>query len=79
MAEGALRHARAQAAMAVTGVAGPGGGSAGKPVGTVAFGWAVEGLGVDTAATCLAGDRQAVRQAAVEKAIAGLLARLRRA
>ncbi|MBF9266417.1 CinA family protein, partial [Acidovorax cattleyae] len=43
MAEGALRHSRAHAALSVTGVAGPGGGSVAKPVGTVWFGWHVHG------------------------------------
>lgn len=41
MAEGALRHSRAQVSIAVTGIAGPGGGSVEKPVGTVWVGWCV--------------------------------------
>lgn len=42
MALGALRHSDAQVAMAVTGIAGPGGATPGKPVGTVCFGWAIQ-------------------------------------
>ena len=64
MAQGALQHAQAQVALAVTGVAGPGGGSAGKPVGTVWFGWAVNGR-VTSEVQHFAGDRAAVRQATV--------------
>jgi nicotinamide-nucleotide amidase len=74
MALGALRHSRAQVAVAVTGVAGPSGGSADKPVGTVCFGWATPS-GVDSETRCFAGDRQAVRQATVRHALAGLVAR----
>ena len=75
MAEGALRHSRAQVSVAVTGVAGPTGGSPDKPVGTVWFGWATP-AGVFAERQCFAGDRAAVRQATVRHALAGLLARL---
>ncbi|MBS1270493.1 MAG: Nicotinamide-nucleotide amidohydrolase PncC [Gammaproteobacteria bacterium] len=79
MAEGALRHSRAQAAMAVTGIAGPAGGTLQKPVGTVVFAWAMGGFATSVGTRVFEGDRQAVREAAVEQAIEGLLARLRRA
>lgn len=68
MVEGALRHSHAQVAVAVTGVAGPGGGSSGKPVGTVWFGWATP-KGVVTDKRCFDGDRQQVREATVEHAL----------
>lgn len=68
MVEGALRHSRAQVAVAVTGVAGPGGGSPDKPVGTVWFGWATPG-GVVTDKRCFDGDRQQVREATVQHAL----------
>lgn len=75
MAEGALRHARAQVSLAVTGVAGPGGGSVDKPVGTVWFAWCVAG---HTTAQMrhFDGDRAAVRAATVSHALTGLLTRL---
>lgn len=79
MAEGARRRSRAQASMAVTGIAGPSGGSPDKPVGTVAFGWSIEGAATETETRHFNGDRRAVREAAIEQAIAGLLARLQRA
>ncbi len=69
MATGALAHARAQVAIAVTGVAGPSGGSADKPVGTVWFGFALPS-GVFTEVRCFDGDRAAVRQATVHHALA---------
>jgi nicotinamide-nucleotide amidase len=72
MAEGALRHSRAQVAVAVTGVAGPGGGSANKPVGSVWLGWATP-AGVVTQLCHFEGDRRQVRQAAVEHALQRLI------
>lgn len=76
MAAGALRHSRAQVALAITGIAGPGGGSAEKPVGTVCFGWAQQGLAVEAERLLFAGDRAAVRAASVRHALRGLLARV---
>jgi len=75
MAAGALAHSRAQVAVAVTGIAGPGGGSADKPVGTVWLGWAWPG-GVVTERCQFAGDRAAVRAATVEHALQRLLSLL---
>lgn len=75
MAEGALRHSAAQVALSITGVAGPTGGSADKPVGTVCFAWATPS-GVFSERLHLSGDRAAVRQAAAEHALRGLLQRL---
>lgn len=76
MAEGALRHSRAQRSVAITGIAGPSGGSPGKPVGTVCFAWAGSdgARAVDT--QHFAGDRQAIRAAAVAHALAGMRERL---
>jgi nicotinamide-nucleotide amidase len=75
MAAGALTHSPAQLAVSVTGVAGPTGGSADKPVGTVWFGWATP-AGTFTEHQRFAGDRAAVRAATVRHALAGLLQRL---
>ena len=60
MAVGALANSNAQVSLAVTGVAGPGGGSADKPVGTVWFGWCIQG---NTYVECrqFTGDRTQVR------------------
>jgi len=68
MAQGALQHSRAQVAVAVTGVAGPGGGSDSKPVGSVWFGWATP-AGVVTQLCRFEGDRQNVRLACVQHAM----------
>ena len=75
MATGALTHSHAQCAVAVTGIAGPTGGSADKPVGTVWFAWATP-QGVFSERQHFRGDRSTVRQATVVHALAGLLARL---
>ena len=71
MAQGAVRHSAAQVAVAVTGVAGPTGGSPGKPVGTVWFGWQVNGT-THSELRHFAGDRAAVRAATVRHALARL-------
>lgn len=72
MAAGALAATGADVALSVTGIAGPGGGSPGKPVGTVCFGWALAGQSPRTAQERFAGDRDAVRRQAVARALAGL-------
>jgi nicotinamide-nucleotide amidase len=71
MAAGALTHSHAQVAVAVTGIAGPTGGSDAKPVGTVWFGWATP-QGVTSEVRCFAGDRAAVRASTVQHALGGL-------
>ena len=68
MAAGVLARSKAQVSVAVTGVAGPGGGSAEKPVGTVWFGFAV-GDQVTSEVKQFAGDRAAVRRATVDHAV----------
>jgi nicotinamide-nucleotide amidase len=78
MAAGARRRAGVQAALAVTGIAGPDGGSAGKPVGTVWFAWAVDGKPVEAERVVFAGDREAVRRQTVAHALQGLINRLPR-
>ena len=72
MAEGALRHSRADVAVAVTGIAGPGGGSADKPVGAVCFAWSLRGGATHSERQCFAGERAAVREAAVRHALNGV-------
>lgn len=76
MAAGALRHGRADAAFAISGIAGPGGGTPDKPVGTVCFAWALAGQAPDSECCRFTGDRQAVRAAAVAHALAGMRRRL---
>ncbi len=72
MVQGAIAHSRAQVAVAVTGVAGPTGGSAAKPVGTVWFGFATP-AGVVTEMQHFDGDRAAVRTATVQHALEKLV------
>ncbi len=69
MAAGALRASRAQLAIAITGVAGPTGGSPGKPVGTVCFGWATADR-IEATTRRFPGDRAAIRRAAAVFAMA---------
>ena len=72
MALGAIRHSHAQVTVAVTGVAGPTGGSPDKPVGTVWFAWSISGSLHSDIQSC-SGDRSRVRQATVQHAISKLL------
>ena len=69
MAFGAIRHSHAQVGVAVTGIAGPTGGSEDKPVGTVWFGFSVDGR-LHSEMRRFDGDRAAVRQATVQHALA---------
>ncbi|HKJ21840.1 MAG TPA: CinA family protein [Gammaproteobacteria bacterium] len=73
MAEGAIGRSRAGAAVAVTGIAGPGGGTPDKPVGTVCFAWAVAGRTTAAATRRFEGDRQAIRRQAVAEALHGVV------
>lgn len=77
MAEGALARTPAAFAVAITGIAGPGGGSPGKPVGTVCFAWAARGAPSRAATWHFDGDRRMVREAATIEALTGLLALVR--
>lgn len=72
MARGAQRHSGAHFSVAVSGVAGPGGGSAEKPVGTVWLAWAA-GPGLYAERLQFPGNRQAVREQTVEAALVGLI------
>ena len=77
MVLGAQLSSGVTAAISITGIAGPGGGTAEKPVGTVCFGWAVERADasnqIRTTTAHFLGDRQSVRQQAVLFALRGLL------
>ena len=77
MAQGALREGDAQWSVAVTGIAGPGGGTPDKPVGTVCFAW-VGPVAGETLRTHLDGDRARVRRESVRIALQGLFERLTR-
>lgn len=78
LAEGGLRRCGADYCIAVTGIAGPDGGTAAKPVGTVCFGWAGHNIKTAGSREQFAGDRAAVRARSVNYALAGLIARLRK-
>jgi nicotinamide-nucleotide amidase len=76
MAEGMLQRSKAHVAVAVTGIAGPGGGTPDKPVGTVWLAWARQGDGTSACQILAPGDRAAVRRATCRQALAGLLSRV---
>lgn len=71
MAEGAIKNSRAQVSVAVTGIAGPGGGSEEKPVGTVWIAWAGTDKETVTKKFQFDGDRQKVRQQTINAALTG--------
>ena len=75
MVLGAVTHSNASAALSITGIAGPGGGSTEKPVGTVCFGWLVDGH-CDTETCHFSGARDAIREQAVRHVLSQLLTRL---
>ena len=76
MARGALAASRGQVAVSITGVAGPTGGTAAKPVGMVCFGWALAGGAADATTKHFKGDRGEVRRQSVVFALQGLLERI---
>jgi len=76
MVAGASLAATSECAVAVSGIAGPGGAVAGKPVGTVCFAWLCAGS-IETQTKRFDGDREAVRRQSVARALAGLIEILR--
>ena len=72
MALGALQHSHADFSVAVTGIAGPDGGTEEKPVGTVCFGWAQRGAEARTTRVVFDGNRQQVRELSILTALQGL-------
>lgn len=77
MALGACYRSQAQVSVAVTGIAGPTGGSEDKPVGTVWVAWCIQGI-AQAERHLLTGDRSQIRQATTQVALQGLLQRLPR-
>jgi nicotinamide-nucleotide amidase len=73
MARGALRHSPADVSVAITGIAGPTGGSRSKPVGLVWFAWAARRQAVQTRCFRFRGDRTAIRLQSVAVALKGLI------
>jgi len=76
MARGAIQRSKAHISVAVTGIAGPDGGSAAKPVGTVWIGWGQKLGHAEAECFLFHGDRQAVREQTVIHALQGLIARM---
>lgn len=76
MAQGALAHSHADWAISITGIAGPGGGSPEKPVGTVCFAWASNNDGCEAQTRVFIGQRASIREQSVHHALRGLHERL---
>ena len=73
MAKGAVENSKADYGVAITGIAGPDGGTESKPVGTVCFGWHERNAGSSTTHICFDGDRLRIREQACMLAMQGLL------
>lgn len=73
MTEGALKNSHADLSLAITGIAGPGGGTPEKPMGTVCFGWAFSNQKTQTCCEHFSGDRNSVREQSVRFVLERLL------
>ena len=73
MASGAIANSHAAVSVAITGIAGPDGGTEEKPVGTVCLAWSIRNGATRTTQVVLAGDRMKIRQQAILMALQGLL------
>lgn len=78
MVTGALQHSVGQIALSVTGIAGPDGGSAEKPVGTVCFAWCIRNLSPRILKKRFHGNRHEIRLAAAQEALKGVLSLIRK-
>ncbi len=76
MAMGAKEHSNVAVTVSATGIAGPGGGMPGKPVGLVHFGWCIGDQSASCDAVVFTGDRESVRQQTVLHALEGIISRL---
>jgi nicotinamide-nucleotide amidase len=73
MAAGALARSKGSVSLAITGIAGPGGGSPAKPVGTVCFAWACRAGESRSETRCFKGDRESIRRQSVVHALEGVM------
>lgn len=76
MATGAKQHSNVAVTVSATGIAGPGGGMPGKPVGLVHFGWCIGDQPVECGSNVFNGDRESVRQQTVVYALEGIVSRM---
>lgn len=79
MARGALTHSAGQVSLAISGIAGPAGGTTQKPVGTVCFSWVLNEINIQSELIVFNGNRAGIREQAVAHALQGLLAALTQA